>query len=70
MATEELTKDEKKLLSLAMGVISLQDLITSGILKGKPDAQRDAGRTYIEFKAEFDKLFDKVDQDALIEKLK
>lgn len=66
----DLTKDEKRLLTLGMGLLALQALIGGGMLRGDPDAQLEAGRTYVASKQEFDKLFNKVDQDILIEKLK
>lgn len=62
----ELSDDERRILVLAMGIISLVDLIRTvedDELVGKMETQVE------ESKAEYDELFDRVDQPALVEKL-
>lgn len=62
----KLSPQERRLLVLAMGMVSLEDLIREvedEELVGKMEATLEAS------KAEYDELFSVVDQEALVEKL-
>lgn len=68
-----LTPDERRLLILAMGIISLQDLVaTANTPQGlsMPDDLMSRSKLQIKkSKAEYDKLFDRVNQFELIKKV-